>query len=306
MGGKRWTEKELQYLRENYPDTPMDKMVKRLHRDADNIIKKASVLKIKRNHETAHTRNYKIWTDKNIEYLKANYATQSWSQLCLALKKNKNSVTKKANSLGLVRACIWSDEEVEQLRDLYLNTAKSISEISLELDRSESSVKGKLFQENIYRYGEVHPWTTKELQYLKDNYKTKTRFRLAAELNRTPEAISRQGSLLGLKVIRFKKLKKPSRNMLWSEWEINFLKDHYNTMSVNKIAGKLLRSRASVMCKMRRFNLIEGRLKNYHGELFDFYYITEEERKRKYEYMLWWRDVVYVDYRELKKRTRIA
>lgn len=92
----RWSEKEIEYLKENYYSISLDEMSSFLNREPSAIKTKACKLKITNNSE---------WTDKEIEYLKNNYQTKTYRELSQELKgRTKNAIDLKINRLGLSKS----------------------------------------------------------------------------------------------------------------------------------------------------------------------------------------------------------
>ena len=93
---QRWTEKEIEYLKENYYSISLEEMSSFLNREPSAIKTKACKLKITNNSE---------WTDEEIEYLKNNYQTKTYKELSKELKgRTKSAIDLKINRLGLSKS----------------------------------------------------------------------------------------------------------------------------------------------------------------------------------------------------------
>lgn len=242
-------------------------------------------------------------SDEIKKYIKDNYPEGDLEVMSKYLGKSKYNIIKTANSLGVIRKRNWSDKETKKLRNLYLETELPVETIANMLGRTLKSVQGKIRFEGMHRYGDTQVWTPSEIQYLKDNFANKTRYRVSAEMNRTPAAISRYASILHLKARKFK-IKTFVKSSRWTIWEEQFLLDHYDILPTTKIARALLKSRKSIESKMKRMGLLSKRLKIYKGTTFIFMYLDEEDKIRKKEYIMWWRDNIYGEHYELKKTAR--
>ncbi|MBP3916593.1 hypothetical protein [Clostridium sp.] len=104
------------------------------------------------------------------------------------------------------------------------------------------------------------PWEEREIEFLKNNYLTLKSKEIAKVLNRTEVAVSKMKDRLGLvkRVDVFREgmdVKTFSGRKYWTEEEVEFLKNNYLNMSLNKIAETLNRTESSVEKKMLRLNL---------------------------------------------------
>lgn len=298
---KIWTEEDLKYLKENYPTNKTSDVAQHLNRSEHAVRLKAEELGIRKQKKIpkSYHKSTKVrtWTPEEEEYLRKHYPTEDVALIAKRLNRTPLSVYGKANYLGIKRGSFWTDKEVDILKFLYLETRTSVKEIARILNRTEKSVKGKLSYMGLYRYGKFEPWTSKQIEYLKNNFGRKTRFRIAAELGRTPGSISTYASTHEIKShkISFKHLKNKGFNKNWEDWEISYLLECYDTTHWTKMKKVLKRSKASIICKMRRLGIFEKSVKKYVGRRFIFYYRTEEEKKQKIDYISWWRDIFYVE-----------
>lgn len=83
----------------------------------------------------------------------------------------------------------WKPDEIELLVFLYTQTATPIREIAERLKRSRFSVENRIRRLNLRRRQSRNPFTTWELNYLKENVKHKTLKEIAVDLNRPYDAI---------------------------------------------------------------------------------------------------------------------
>lgn len=89
----RWTENEINYLKENYYSIPINELSKHLNREPSAIQTKACKLKITNNG---------VWSDEEIEYLKNNYQTKTYKEISKELHgRTKAAIDLKINKLGL-------------------------------------------------------------------------------------------------------------------------------------------------------------------------------------------------------------
>ena len=91
----RWTDEEIQYLKENYVDTDIEILAKQLNRSKDAIYIKSNYLGLNKG-DTAQK-----WTEEEVKYLKDNYADVDNETLAKNLNKKIRSVMYKACQFDL-------------------------------------------------------------------------------------------------------------------------------------------------------------------------------------------------------------
>ena len=113
----KWTNEELQILKEHYPNDSLDNILSLIKRNKGDIISKASELKIARN-----SRNKKIiWTNEEIEILRRVYLTTKIADIpkLYLPNKTKDSIVKKMGELRLLKSRPWEADEIEMFKTLY-------------------------------------------------------------------------------------------------------------------------------------------------------------------------------------------
>lgn len=83
----------------------------------------------------------------------------------------------------------WEPDEITLLVFLYTQTTVPIREIAERLKRSRYSVESRIKRLTLQRRQTRTPFTTQELNYLRDNVKHKTLKEIAVDLNRPYDAI---------------------------------------------------------------------------------------------------------------------
>lgn len=98
----KWTDEEIQLLKEHYPNDSWDNILSFIHREKGNIITKASKLGIVRN-----SPNKKIeWSDEEVEILRGVYLTtrlEDIPRLHLP-NKSKDAIIRKMGELRLLKS----------------------------------------------------------------------------------------------------------------------------------------------------------------------------------------------------------
>ena len=166
MKGKRvpkrkWTEEELEYLKENINNQTKGQLAIHLRRHPNSICWKIRELNLRP--------NKKNWTENEIKFLKKNYLTMGLPGLAANLNRSQNSIYNKAYQLNVTRKRRkWTENEVSYLKENYLQC--SITELALNLERSEGAIKHK--EKDLGLETEIiHPlWTEDGLSYLREHF----------------------------------------------------------------------------------------------------------------------------------------
>lgn len=96
---KKWTNDELQYLKNNYSFLPIDKICEYLYdRTKDSIILKANSLGLK-----SYTKILNSWTNEQVQYIIDNWFNEPDIIIAKHLNKTQRSVKWKREELGLFR-----------------------------------------------------------------------------------------------------------------------------------------------------------------------------------------------------------
>ena len=91
----KWTEEEIQYLKDNYAHTDIKILSEKLNRSKDAIYMKGSYLGLEK--ERVAT----MWTEEETKYLKDNYADTDNEILAKRLNRSEGAVSVKSTYLGL-------------------------------------------------------------------------------------------------------------------------------------------------------------------------------------------------------------
>ena len=97
------------------------------------------------------------------------------------------------------------------------------------------------------------PWTTTELQLLRERYPYDDLNVLAHELGRTKTAIMYQASMLNVK--RADTSRRGAKYFPWTNEEYEYLRKHYPTGDIAEIAAHMGRSEASVMMAAHKLRI---------------------------------------------------
>lgn len=99
MKGKRWMQKEDNFLREYANKEPHQVIAKKLERTTESVRARISKLGISRI-------NY--WTNDEDKYLDQNYEHSTWEELMTRINRSEGAIRHRASILGLSR---FTDDE---------------------------------------------------------------------------------------------------------------------------------------------------------------------------------------------------
>lgn len=223
---KTWTEKDVEFLRENYRILSIEEISLKLNRTPHSIEVKASKIGI---------RKTKKWTQKDIKFLKENYNLMSNPELGSALEVSVGSIERKANEYGLRKSKEamkkirqrWPDENIRYLRENYkrLPPKEICDHLGISLNNLYAMTRHYGLQassgSNAFHKHSNKTWSNKEISFLLENYMKLSLRELSAALNRSINSITYK--MVGLGISKYKKRKD------WSIHEDNYLKDNYKS-----------------------------------------------------------------------------
>lgn len=104
MAIKRWNEKELEYLKENYGKLTATEIAKSLERDENSIYGKARSLGLKTD---------RLWTEEEHNYLLENYSKMSVKNISINMNRSESSIMNRVYAIG-IKDEKFIDELVEE------------------------------------------------------------------------------------------------------------------------------------------------------------------------------------------------
>ena len=139
--GKYFTEKEIQYLKENYASKTVNEITSILHKNKSAVTHMACKLGL--------SNDIYYYSDQDIQFLKDNYNKLSNQQLADKLGKTLSAIETKISKLGLTKDVIWTDKEIRILKEVYPNyTNKKIAKDYL-LNRNDKSINTMAHKFNL-------------------------------------------------------------------------------------------------------------------------------------------------------------
>ncbi|QDA74613.1 hypothetical protein EOT00_06530 [Listeria seeligeri] len=146
----------------------------------------------------------KEWTDEEVRLLRNNYEYIATERIAIFLNRTSISVKSKAIRLGLSKNYDWSEEDDIYLEYFVFENDANINEAAAFLNRTHNAVRTRIInlrkEDSSVAYIRK-PWTAKEDDFLKNNYKVMSDAMLAERLRRTKGAVTGRKRTLGLKKI---------------------------------------------------------------------------------------------------------
>ena len=205
-------------------------------------------------------KDFKRWTNKEIDFLVDNYKRISLEEISEKLKRTKRGCYRKLQALGLFLRDIWEDEELIKLKELFpITTTRELVEL---FDRSERNIIYTATKLGLYKEAS---WSEEEKELVTslrlDGMQVKD---ITSKLN---------GSKTHSAVLAFLQKRKisplvenPSKYRNWSIEQLNYLLNNYENKSLEEIAKVLGRTVGSLYYIL-----------NEEGHEFEVNYWTKEE-----------------------------
>lgn len=140
------------------------------------------------------------WTENDIKILEENYIFGNIKKLCELLdnKFTYNSITTKANKLGIHSRKYWQEEEIEILKNYY-HKLEPKEMCGLLPDRNIKTIIMKASELGLKNYVSINLWFSEEdILFIQENWKTMSDEEIAEKLGRKYHAIVDQRGKLGL------------------------------------------------------------------------------------------------------------
>lgn len=228
MEAVKWSKKEKELLREEYPVNGADYVSKILNRSKNAVYVKANEMDIKSRKCGSGIK----WNPKEIKILEKKYPFVDTSKLSLELSRTEKSIRNKAAELGIVKKKKLKEEEKirikhlfkqgfsvreierklevpmalikntlcnkKKLEMLYHGEGLTQQEIAEKLDLNQPFVSEKM-KENGIETRSHEAWTKKEEKVLRENYLETSKEKLLSLLpKRTWSAIKAKALKLGI------------------------------------------------------------------------------------------------------------
>ena len=201
--------------------------------------------------------NAMFWSEEDTNILIANFGKLSYKEMSenniFSTYKSIDEIKRRAIYVGITSSPDWSDEEIEILKNNY--SKASMNELLTMLPkRTRTSILRKARSYDLKsKYYLSRLYTNDELEYLKNNYLTKSNEELGRELNRTPLGIAQRLLVLDLhrptEIDNYKTLKKYIRCRL-TPWRDRVRELNNYTCSLTGVRTNI------IVHHIRSFNLL--------------------------------------------------
>lgn len=229
------------------------------------------IIREEKNEKLNHKRRNRKWEEKQLELLEKLYKEgKNSKEISNILKKPYHIVRNRLYNMSyyvaptMPQKKFWSKEEEYKLKELY-KEGKSIKEIAVNLSRSITMIRQKLYAQSYYvkkwkrENNDKVGWTKEQDEKLKELYlKYKQEFtnsmifkKIAKEFGRTLPAV---------RVRIYKSDYYVPEEVGWTEEEKEFLKNNQH-LTIREIAKKLNKSFSSVAHYHESFQK-KGKIKN--------------------------------------------
>jgi hypothetical protein len=184
----------------------------------------------------------KRWIPEDISVLRSNFLTSTDAEMAIVLDRSPEAVQTKRNELGIIKPISFSVE-----RSAKTQFKKGHVSVIIPHELKKKRVDG---------------WTDEEIAFLKTNWETMTSLEVAAALGRGRTAVSSKASDMGIKkseaankALRQRLIGKIQRKDGWTPEQLEYLKNHWATMSAAEIAEVIGRTAASVKTRANDLGL---------------------------------------------------
>jgi len=267
MGIRKWTKKEVEFLKKNYGKMSNKEIAKRLNRSYGSIQPKAKELGLK----------FEYWTKRQINLLRELYPNESNKKISKIIKKNLSAINHMAKRLGLKKdkkalskiyreGKGWTEYKVKYLIENY--PRGNTKEIAKRLKKKVGAIIAMAGYLGIKKIKEPKwKWTEEEIEYFRKNYTKRTNSEWAKFFNKPRSNIQVMAKKLGLK--------KPS-NKKMTEDKIEILKKYYANTSNKKLSEMMKVSisiiqKWAVRLKLKKSEEYLKKIRNWKGENNPFY-----------------------------------
>lgn len=238
---RRWTEEEINTLRE-LSETETNKTIAEvLNRSVAEVNKHARKLGIK-------LLLKKRWTNEQIDYLRENLNKIPFTKLINDLGHDFYDVLKKIEELGLeYNSNRWTEEEESLL--IELSSKYYIKEIAKRLNRSEGAIVSKAHKMGIELITLKREFTEKELKYIKKNWGVVPITDMARKLGVSRIMIDNQAKKMNLPKLGNNPYKK------WTKKKIDKLKVLAEEMTITELANYFKTTNEAIITVAHKNNI---------------------------------------------------
>ena len=241
-----WTLDEDEYIKKNIENKTLKEMAEYLKCAIATVKNRARFLGFE-----IDDRTRKIWTDDEIELLKVMAPKYLNKTIAKKLNRSINELNKKARTLGIkliFKRPIWKKWKIKYLKE-NINVL-SLARIMEHLEVNYYQITDKIAELGL-QLNDYH-WTNEEVNILKELVGKVYIGELVKVLNRSEGAIRTKAKNLGLDSVMIKRV--------YTEEELQYIKDNWGIISICEMARKLGISRVMVRKQADKMEL--GKLGN--------------------------------------------
>lgn len=198
-----------------------------------------------------------FWSEEDTDVLKDNYRKMSYKEMSenniFSTFKTVDEIRRRAGYIGILSSREWSDEEIDILKNNYDKVSRD-ELMSMLPNRTRPSILSKARIMGLKsKFYLTHKYSKEEMEYLKNNYLTKSNEELGKELNRTSLGIAQRLLILDLhrptEIDNYKTIKKYVRCRL-TPWRDRVRELNNYTCSLTGVRTNI------IVHHIRGFNLL--------------------------------------------------
>lgn len=243
-----------------------------------------------------------IWTDEEKNYLINNYENKDISkdEMMVYLGVNLKQLDYQANQIlklyrkgPITKRFKFTKKHEDYLKRSYENPNVSVEKIAKHIGADDVNIViRKAFKMGLRR--KVLDWTYKDVQKVITSYSTGNTMKIAADLGKTPTAVTRMANKNGVKKTMFKngvytlkKAKCTKQRDTWTKDE-GLLIEIFESKDLKHLSRIFKKTTGAIEAKLMRMDINEKRLKVYKGGQIEFLYNNKSEIAEKLDYCDFW------------------
>ena len=258
---KRWTNEQIDYLRENLNKIPFTKLINDLGHDFYDVLKKIEELGLEYNSNR--------WTEEEESLLIELSSKYYIKEIAERLNRSEGAIVSKAHKMGIELITLKREFTEKELKYIKKNWGVvPITDMARKLGVSRIMIDNQAKKMNLPKLGNnpYKKWTKKKIDKLKVLAEEMTITELANYFKTTNEAIITVAHKNNIKLI--------NNRIHWTEEDNNILREYASMYSLQEISEKMNRSSSSIRVQARRFNINILSNEEYQNSIW-----TEENTK---------------------------
>ena len=258
---KRWTNEQIDYLRENLNKIPFTKLINDLGHDFYDVLKKIEELGLEYNSNR--------WTEEEESLLIELSSKYYIKEIAKRLNRSEGAIVSKAHKMGIELITLKREFTEKELKYIKKNWGVvPITDMARKLGVSRIMIDNQAKKMNLPKLGNnpYKKWTKKKIDKLKVLAEEMTITELANYFKTTNEAIITVAHKNNIKLI--------NNRIHWTEEDNNILREYASMYSLQEISEKMNRSSSSIRVQARRFNINILSNEEYQNSIW-----TEENTK---------------------------